>query len=383
MTHGPCGNFIMNSPCMKDGRCSKKCPRQLIKETQTGEDGYPKYRRRSPEDGGCTAKISFRGKEIEMDNKWVVPYSPLLSKMFHSHINVEYCKPVKSIKYIHKGSDMAVFGIKKANQHDESLPTVVYLSVHLENGQRVYFTRENAHAVASEPPRTTLTAYFEICKQDPFVRTLLYPEVPRYYTWDSVRKVFVRRKKGTPVFGSDVVASEALGRVYTVAPNNSECFFLRMLLHTIKGPTSYTMIKTVDGRICYTFRETCQKLGLLEDDEHWTKTMTEAMLTSFPDQIRNLFAIILTTCNPYNPRFLWDKFRESMSEDILARLRRNNVTYDIQFSSEIFNEVLNILESKCMSICSKILPQLSLQSPERNLDITNNAHLLREKLQYR
>ncbi|GBO38247.1 hypothetical protein AVEN_184817-1 [Araneus ventricosus] len=92
MIHGPCGNFSMNSPCMKDGRCSKKYPRQLIKETQTGDDGYPKYRRRSPEDGGCRAKISFRGKEIEMDNKWVVPYSPLLSKMSHGHINVEYCK---------------------------------------------------------------------------------------------------------------------------------------------------------------------------------------------------------------------------------------------------------------------------------------------------
>ncbi|GBM89299.1 hypothetical protein AVEN_88465-1 [Araneus ventricosus] len=196
---------------MKDGICSKKYSRQLIKETQTGDDGYPKFRR-SPEDGGCTAKIRFRGKEIEIDNKWVVPYSPLLSKMSHAHINVEYCKSVKSIKYIckyiHKGSDMAVFGLKKANEHDdvtnyqlgryissneavwrvlsfpihERHPTVVHLRVYLENGQRVYFTRENAQAIASEPPRTTLTVFFQLCKQDPFARTLLYPEVPRYYT---------------------------------------------------------------------------------------------------------------------------------------------------------------------------------------------------------
>ncbi|GBN40393.1 hypothetical protein AVEN_253384-1 [Araneus ventricosus] len=272
----------------------------------------------------------------------------------------------------------AVWRVLSFPIHERHL-TVVYLSVHLENGSRVYFTRVNAHAVASEPPRTTLEAFFELCKQDPFARTLLYPEVPRYNIWDSGKKVFVRRKKGTPVFVSDVVASEAFRRVYTVDPNNSECFFLRMLLHTIKGLTSYTMLKTVDGRICYIFWEACQKLGLLEDDEHSTKTMPEALLTSSPDQIQNLFAIILTTCNPYNPRFLWDKFRESMSEEILARLRRNNVTYDIQFSSEIFNEVLFILDYKCMSICSKTLSQLGLQSPERNLDITNNADLLREK----
>ncbi|GBM89301.1 hypothetical protein AVEN_88466-1 [Araneus ventricosus] len=107
--------------------------------------------------------------------------------------------------------------------------------------------------------------------------------------------------------------------------------------------------------------------------------MSEAMLTSSPDQIRNLFSIILTTCNPSSPRFLWDKFRESMSEDFLARVHQNNVIYGIQFSSDIFNKVLIVLESKCMSICSKTLSQLGLQSPERNLDITNNADLLREK----
>ncbi|GBM81940.1 hypothetical protein AVEN_4093-1 [Araneus ventricosus] len=89
-----------------------------------------------------------------------------------------------------------------------------------------------------------------------------------------------------------------------------------MLLHIIKGPNSYAMLKTVDGRVCNTFREAYHKLGLLEDDEHWTKKMSEAMLTSSPDQILNLFAIILTTSNP---RFLWDKFRESMSEDFLCQ----------------------------------------------------------------
>lgn len=50
---------------------------------------------------------------IKVDNRWVVPYSPLLSKTFKAHINVEYCNSVKVIKYICRyvteGSDMAVF----------------------------------------------------------------------------------------------------------------------------------------------------------------------------------------------------------------------------------------------------------------------------------
>lgn len=48
MIHGPCGALNRNSPCMFNGSCSKKYPRPLLRETQTGDDGYSKYRRRSP-----------------------------------------------------------------------------------------------------------------------------------------------------------------------------------------------------------------------------------------------------------------------------------------------------------------------------------------------
>lgn len=62
------------------------------------------------------------------------------------------------------------------------------VSVHLENGQRVYFTKETAERVATEPGNTTLTAFFELCQNDSFAKTLLYSEVPNYYTWDVSEK---------------------------------------------------------------------------------------------------------------------------------------------------------------------------------------------------
>ena len=115
MIHGPCGAINNESPCMKDGKCTKRYPRALHAETITGNDGYPQYRRRSTEDGGKVITLKVRNNDIEVDNRWVVPYSPLLSKTFKAHINVEYCNSVKSIKYIckyvNKGSDMAVFGV--------------------------------------------------------------------------------------------------------------------------------------------------------------------------------------------------------------------------------------------------------------------------------
>jgi len=63
-------------------------------------------------------KIGNCAQMIEIDNKWIVPYCPLLSRIFRAHINVEYCNSVKSIKYIckyvNKGSDQAMFGIGTA-----------------------------------------------------------------------------------------------------------------------------------------------------------------------------------------------------------------------------------------------------------------------------
>lgn len=57
----------------------KMYQKNLISETQSGDDGYPRYRRRAPEDGGFTATLAMKnGTEIEVDNKWVfVQYSIL------------------------------------------------------------------------------------------------------------------------------------------------------------------------------------------------------------------------------------------------------------------------------------------------------------------
>ena len=116
MIHGPCGILNPNSPCMIDGKSSKRYPRALVSNTVTGTDGYPLYRRRPVEDGGKLATIQMRNGDIEVNNQWVVPYSPLLSKAYKLHINVEYCNSVNSIKYIckyvNKGSNMAVFGLQ-------------------------------------------------------------------------------------------------------------------------------------------------------------------------------------------------------------------------------------------------------------------------------
>ena len=110
--HGRCGALNEKSPCQR--KVHKPISSTLVPNTIADNDGYPHYRRRSTEDGGKTTIIKkHNGTTIEIDNQWAVPYSPLLSKTFNAHINVEYRNSIKAIKYICKyvtnGSDMAVF----------------------------------------------------------------------------------------------------------------------------------------------------------------------------------------------------------------------------------------------------------------------------------
>jgi len=67
--------------------------------------------------------------------------------------------------------------------------------VHLENGKRVYFTEQNIQDRATNPPSTTLIAFFQLCQTDDFAKTLMYADVPTYYTWNGTRKNFERGKE--------------------------------------------------------------------------------------------------------------------------------------------------------------------------------------------
>ncbi len=375
MIHGPCGTLNQNSPCMMDGKCSKRYPRTLISETITGNDGYPLYRRRSTADNGKSTIVKLNQQDIEIDNRWIVPYSPILSKTFKAHINVESCHSVKSIKYIckyvTKGSDMAVIGIGAENSNDEVTqyqmgryvssneavwrifsfpiherhPSVVHLAVHLENGQRVYFTAQNAVQRAAQPPSTTLTSFFETCQNDDFAQTLLYSEMPKYYTWNQSSRRFIRRKQGKPVPGyTDVYSTDAIGRIYSVHPSNDECFYLRLLLVNVRGPTSFQQLRTVDGELCVSYREACQRLQLLENDAHWDQTLNDAVISSHAHQIRTLFSIIISTCFPSNPIDLWIKYKDYMCDDILYQIQNRMGNPNIQISEEIYNEALISIE---------------------------------------
>ncbi|XP_025199920.1 uncharacterized protein LOC112597908 [Melanaphis sacchari] len=354
MIHGPCGAFNMTSPCMENGKCKKNFPKPHTNDTNTDIDGYPMYSRRSTENGGHTFTMRLPNfpNQVEFDNQWVVPYSPLLSKIYKAHINVELCSSVKSIKYIckyvNKGSDLVIFEVQNINKNDEIAryqmgryissneaiwhilsfpiherdPAVQHLAIHLENGQRVYFTEEN---------------------------TLVYGDVPRYFTWNKSSKKWEPRKQGKPHPSiTGIFKAKTLGRLYTVHPKQRECFYLRLLLVNVPGPTSFEFLRTVNGPVFNTYQDACRELQLLEDDNHWDLTLADAALSSTPNNIRQLFAIILTTCYPSQAQTLWEKYKNCMTDDILHRIKQINQCQNIDYTPEMYNEALVLIEDLCV-----------------------------------
>ena len=326
------------------------------------------------------------------------------------HCNVELCMSIKSIKYVlkyvHKGCDQAMFALRSSQVDEisdyqnaryvssneaawrilefpihERDPPVQQVAVHLENGQRVYFTEDNALVRASgNPPKTTLTEFFALCHVDSFVKTLLYVDVPKYYTWNN--KSWSRRKQGTYVAGFvGIKEAQVLGRGYTINPRQGEYFYLRLLLHHIRGPQSLADLKTVEGDLCISFREACFRLGLLEDDNQYHLAMQEITVSNSAASLCFLFAVILTWCEPSNSLNVYDHHKESMAEDFLYQQRTQLGNNELSFNEDNFNLALNDLQDRVLLMGGRELSEYGLPHPQ-TVDNDRFARVHRREIDY-
>uniref|UniRef100_A0A0L8GN26 ATP-dependent DNA helicase n=1 Tax=Octopus bimaculoides TaxID=37653 RepID=A0A0L8GN26_OCTBM len=385
MIHGPCGMGVDgHHACLQNGSCSKGFPKQFVDETRTNGDRYSLYRWRRPENSGFTTTV----KGSKVDNRWVVPYCPLLLKIFNAHINVEFCSSVKAIKYIckyiNKGSDAAVFGLQSASGRDEVSEYLSgqYISSNeaFLNGQRVYFSEHNAAQLAALQKETTLTGFFKLCQIDIFAKRLIYPQLPSYFVRD--KNVWTRRQSEVDVDGHPGIKfSDCLGRLYTVHPSQQECFYLRLLLHEVVSPESFQDIRTVDN-LCYDiFRAACFQRGLLEDDSQWDSTLAEGALLNSPKSLRQVFAILLQKCGLSDPASLWLKYRDPMSKDFLWMAKQQCPNIDIGYNDLIYNNVLIEIEDALLKLGGAALNTFGLLSSLRQ-DVNTLAPKLLLELLY-
>lgn len=144
-------------------------------------------------------------------------------------------------------------------------------------------------------------SFIELCSKYDFARSLLYVDVPRYYTWNATRREWKRRVKGSSVHNWPSVKSRgALGRVYMTHVSNMEFFCLRMLLHHVREPTSFEDLKKHNNQVFLTYREICEARGFLENINNWDLTLEEAAQCRLAVEMRKIFAILKATCGLSN-----------------------------------------------------------------------------------
>lgn len=150
----------------------------------------------------------------------------------------------------------AAWRLLKYEMHDRS-HAIIRLAVHLDRQQQITFHvgREQEALDAATSGRTTLTAWFDLNRNDPNARQFLYTDIPYHYVFSNSQwTVRQRHLKLVP-------------RMYTVSIKDEERFYLRMLLLHVRGATSYEDVRTVDGVVYETFKLAAFHRHLLASDD--------------------------------------------------------------------------------------------------------------------
>ncbi|GBN67557.1 hypothetical protein AVEN_267497-1, partial [Araneus ventricosus] len=140
-----------------------------------------------------------------------------------------------------------------------------------------------------------------------------------------------------------------------VSVQDSERFYLRMLLLRKTGVISFNDLKTIDGTLCETFQEACKVLGLLDGDQHWHYTLLQASRMQMPSYLRILFAIICGFGEVENIPDLWTQHKQSLSEDFVHRYSEETGPF---YALAELNE---LLKSYGLNLRKVNLPSVDLQ----------------------
>ncbi|CAN1777370.1 ATP-dependent DNA helicase PIF1 [Linum perenne] len=337
MLHGPCGPMCLQTPPTTTGKCKKHFPKPFSAETTIDEDGYPRYRRRE------TDRWIMKNN-VKLDNRFVVPYNRYLLLRFDAHINVEFCNKSRAIKYLFKY-------INKPPDRDSSIDRLLDSEL-AQTSMLLEWMRTNGNS--------------------PHARQYTFVEFPQHYVWISTAKQWRLRKRGT-----------SIARLYYCHPSSNERFYLRMLLHVVKGCTSFDDIKTVNGVVYESFKDACRAYGFLSDDGEWNQCLQEVANTASARQMRTLFATIIMHCEVSSIESLWEKNWELLSDDILYLRRQELNLPQLQLSIQDIQLLCLVEVEKILRRFGRSLTDFSGFSDFDTSNLTDTSNtLLAEEMNY-
>ncbi|GJX28691.1 putative PIF1 DNA helicase/replication protein A1-like protein [Tanacetum coccineum] len=124
--------------------------------------------------------VQLCGKKVVLSSSFTG--SP---RQYQSHKNVEWCNQIGSIKYlfkyINKGPDRVTAAVDGAE---------IEQSVIFDATESIDYTLEK-----SSVNETKFVHWMELNKTDDFASTLLYAEIPKYYVWNTHKRIWDQRQR--------------------------------------------------------------------------------------------------------------------------------------------------------------------------------------------
>ena len=135
--------------------------------------------------------------------------------------------------------------------------------------------------------------------------------------------------------------------MFSVNPSAGERYYLRTLLSHVRGPVSFEALRTVDNVVWDSYREACQRRGLLQDDAEHDRALDEVRRNSTlhcfmlnvhrllhvgamwqvgtwqtsVESIRAMFVYILLFEEVADPLRLWEQHKAMLSEDFRRHMQ--------------------------------------------------------------
>ncbi|XP_027095952.1 uncharacterized protein [Coffea arabica] len=259
--------------------------------------------------------------------------------------NVEICSTIMAVKFVYKY-------IYKGH-------TRIHFQVNSDDGANIVDEIKEYQSArwvcAAEAMWRIYRFHLYEMQPDDFAKSLkcTYKEFPEHFVWYPSSKSWQPRKQ-----------KDSIVKLVAANPLEGERYFLKLLLLHVRAPTSYDDLKTVNGVHVTTFREAAVLRGYLESNNSQDECLQEAAVYHMPYSLRRLFATLLVYFTPSNPRSLWLKFEESLSEDYnrLPNITKN----DIQF--KVLHQISTFLESMSRNINSYGLVPRVLKFYDSNTD---------------
>jgi len=84
-------------------------------------------------------------------------------------------------------------------------------------------------------------------------------------------------------------------------------YYLRVLLNIARGPMSYEDIKTFNGVLYPSFKESCFAREILDEDQVYIDGLLKASQFCFGDYLRIFFAMLLLSNSLARPDHVWSE----------------------------------------------------------------------------